>query len=187
MPRASAGLPPRKKRHVGAQREADSHQVVSRHIRSPKRLSASSTLAASELPPPMPPPSGMRFVSAMSTPERHALVLLQRRGGANREIVSGATPASSARAPNRSVVATRERDRVARSRAPPSASRAVIAVVATTRHVQEQLSLPARDGQAAHATRRSRLAPAIDDDAEARGRDTSAAGATGDCALVGIA
>ena len=63
MPRASAGSPPKEERNVGAERDADSHELRSRQVRSSQsRLSASSTVAASELPPPMPPPIGMRFV-----------------------------------------------------------------------------------------------------------------------------
>ncbi len=64
-----------------------------------RRLSASSTLAASELPPPMPPPCGMRFVTAMSAPSGARRLLLERDGGANREIVRGRNAGQIRRAP----------------------------------------------------------------------------------------
>ena len=71
---------------------------------SHRRLSASSTVAASELPPPMPPPSGTRLASAMSTPERARRLLLERDRRANGEIVRGAR-----RRPTRSCARSRRR------------------------------------------------------------------------------
>ena len=48
--------------------------------------SATSVVAASELPPPRPPPMGMRFLMAMSAPRRVPRRLLQRAGGPNHQV-----------------------------------------------------------------------------------------------------
>ncbi len=115
MPRASAGSPPRKNGTSAPSATPKSRRARRASCRAPtSRLSASSTDAASELPPPRPPPIGMRLTTAMSTPRRATRAALQRARRANREVALRAERRSHRRrAPNRAVVALRERDRVA--------------------------------------------------------------------------
>ena len=87
IPRASAGSP-RRKKGTSAPSATPIRMSSARGRFAPQsRLSARSTLAASELPPPIPLPSGTRFVSAISTPNALPVSLLEGRRGANREIV----------------------------------------------------------------------------------------------------
>ena len=133
-----------KERNVGAQRDADPHQTPARGIRgSHSRLSASSTVAASELPPPMPPPSGMRLVTRDVDAERAARrASCSAVAGANREVASAAQRrelvADATIAPSARCV---ERDRVAEVERHEQRLEQVIAVGAPTRHVQEQIEL----------------------------------------------
>ena len=140
------------------------------------RLSASSTVAASELPPPRPPPNGMRLATRDVDAERAPVACLRAAAARTARSSCGATPrnsvvrtiAPSSRQVSVIVSPTSMRDEQRLEQ--------VVAVVAAARHVQEQVELRRRgNGQPAHRIivaargsdrRGSRGAPAIDDDAQ---------------------
>ena len=83
------GLAADEERHVGAQGCADARPArYARQCERPQsRFSPSSTLAASLLPPPSPPPCGTRFSMATSTPFVQPVAAASARAAANAQIV----------------------------------------------------------------------------------------------------
>ena len=61
-------------------------------------LRATSVVAASELPPPRPPPIGMRFLIEISAPRRVPVACLQRPGRPDHQILGFRHPGGTLRA-----------------------------------------------------------------------------------------
>ena len=113
MPRASAGSPPRKNGTSAPSATPISMQPRRAAAELPQPVEREQHVAASELPPPRPPPIGMRLVTAMSTPARQPVAALSACAARTARSLSAGNAAPSADAPDRAVVAPRERDRVA--------------------------------------------------------------------------
>ena len=89
---AARDAPFRRTRKTGTSAPSSSARRISACRDSPSchsRLSPSSTVAASELPPPMPPPTGMRLSTAIVTPCAIPHARLQQPGGAYGQVVIG--------------------------------------------------------------------------------------------------
>ena len=112
-------------------------------FRPHSRFSASSTVAASELPPPMPAPQGTFFSTEMSAPSVHAAGLLQRAGGAQAQVVGGQRGAEVVAA-QQAVVAALDVQRVGPVDQHEDRLQQVVAVGAPPGDVQEQVQLGRR-------------------------------------------
>ena len=109
------------------------------------RFSTSSTVAASELPPPRPPPTGMRLRTRMRAPRRTPVASCSGRAArtlrsASRRDARRALDALDARRPSRDLDA----DLVAPVEQLEQRLQVVITVGAPAGHVQEQVQLGRR-------------------------------------------
>jgi hypothetical protein len=115
------------------------------------RFSANSTLAASELPPPRPPPIGIRLSIASVTPRGKPLASRSASRGAQRQVVRYGHAGDVVGAHDGAIVAHVERHDVREVDQREQRLDRVVAVGATSGDVQEQVDLRRRcDDHAFH-------------------------------------
>ena len=177
MPRTSAFSPPMKKGTSAPSVCANRSKSARGSRASHRRLSASKTLAASELPPPRPRPAECACRGRCHADRRRPSLPAARAPRAPRDPVAAGTPATSLVRTTHAVVARVQRDRVGEVDEREQRFEHVIAVGAPARDVQEEIHLRRRgDDEALHvrsivprSRQRLRRAPAIDDDAHLDG------------------
>ena len=137
--------PAEEERHVGAQRRSPSASRRARgQCRPHRRFSASSVVAASELPPPRPAPQGTRLSIEMSAPSGVPDCRLQRARGAQAQVVGRQRRRPGRGAPARPSLAPLEVQRVAPVDQHEHRLQQVVAVGAPPDDVQEQVQLGRR-------------------------------------------
>ncbi len=140
-------------RHVGAELQGQLLASVSRgRLSCHRRLSASRTVAASELPPPRPPPIGRIFSSRMLTPAPSGACACSRRAARTVRSWSSLHAGQIAFAYHPSVVAQCQVHGVGAVDQAEHALQQVVAVGTPADDVQEQIELGGGGIGVAHST-----------------------------------
>ena len=159
MPRPTACSPPTKNATSAPSVRESAARRARGHSSFQRRLSASSTLAASELPPPRPAPSGMRFSSGDRRPGSGTRCLLERVRSADRQVFVDAHARHLVRAHDRAILAQRDRERIREVDEREQGLDVVIAVVAAPGHVEKQVDLCRRSDDDVSTSRLRGRAP----------------------------
>src|SRR6201985_2084562 len=145
MPSTNALSPPTKNGTSAPSGVASSSRRARGQSRFHSRLSASSTVAASELPPPMPAPQGTFFSTEMSAPKPQPLACCSARAARRLRSSAGRGRAESRRAEvvpaQQAVVTALDVQRVGPVDQDEDGLQQVVAVGPSSRDVQEQVQL----------------------------------------------
>ena len=115
-------------------------------------LSATSVVAASELPPPSPPPIGMLFLMAISAPSPVPVAACRARAARTVRSSDSATPAGPAGRVMRAVVADADLDAIAQVDELKHRLQLVVAVGPAADDVQHEIEFGGRRATRSDAT-----------------------------------
>ena len=115
--------------------------AFARQPQLPQLFKASRVVAASELPPPRPPPIGIRFSSVISTPSVQPLSCCSRRAARTHKSCSCRHTLQRIHAPHLTILAQGEMQRVAEIDKAEQGLQQMITVRPAPYHMQKQIEL----------------------------------------------